>query len=124
MYPNATTKGRQTYLGMVTAMDDFVGTLVASLKKQGIYEDTIIVFSSDNGGLVDAGGASNLPLKGQKSTLYEGGVRVPGFVHSPNFVKNPGRTHSKLVRKVHTLKFYERSRLMSISISTLILFYN
>ena len=97
MYPNATTQGRQTYLGMVTAMDDFVGTLVTSLKNQGIYEDTIIIFSSDNGGLLDAGGASNLPLKGQKSTLYEGGVRVPGFVHSPNFVKNPGRVHEKLV---------------------------
>ena len=97
MYPNATTKTRQTYLGMVTAMDDFVGTLVQSLKKQGMYEDTVIIFSSDNGGLVDAGGASNLPLKGQKSMLYEGGIRVPGFVHSPNFVKNPGRVHDKLV---------------------------
>ena len=64
MYPNATTKTRQTYLGMVTAMDDFVGTLVQSLKNQGMYEDTVIIFSSDNGGLVDAGGASNLPLKG------------------------------------------------------------
>ena len=82
---------------MVTSMDDFVGTLVDSLKKQGIYENTVIIFSSDNGGLVDAGGASNLPLKGQKSMLYEGGIRVPGFVHSPNFVKNPGRIHDKLV---------------------------
>ena len=48
---------------MVTSMDDFVGTLVDSLKKLGIYENTVIIFSSDNGGLVDAGGASNLPLK-------------------------------------------------------------
>ena len=45
---------------------------------------------SDNGGNTRNGGASNLPLKGQKGTYYEGGVRVPAFVHSPRYVENPG----------------------------------
>ena len=54
----------------------------------------IFILLSDNGGKIDDGyydgGASNLPLKGQKGTYYEGGVRVPAFVHSPRYVNNPG----------------------------------
>ena len=51
-----------------------------SLKAGGLYDNSIIVFSTDNGG---AGEASNFPLKGLKEQLYDGGVRGVGFVHSP-----------------------------------------
>jgi arylsulfatase B len=89
MYPDVITQSRKTYLGMVTAMDDLVGSLINDLKASGMYEDSVIIFSSDNGGMLNLG-ATNYPLTGQKSTLFEGGVRVPGFVHSPNHIVNPG----------------------------------
>ena len=89
MYPDVITQSRKTYLGMVTAMDDLVGSLINDLKANGMYEDSVILFSSDNGGMLNLG-ATNYPLTGQKSTLFEGGVRVPGFVYSPNHIVNPG----------------------------------
>ena len=97
MYPNITDSNRKTYLGMVTAMDDILKLLIEELKSQNMYENTIIVFSSDNGGLSDSavGGASNEPLRGQKTDVYEGGIRVPGFVHSPHFLKRPGYVKNK-----------------------------
>ena len=75
---------------MVTAMDEMLGNIVDELQSKGMYENSIIIFSSDNGGQSLNGGASNLPLRGNKGTYYEGGVRVPAFVHSPSYVKNPG----------------------------------
>ena len=89
MYPDVITSSRKTYLGMVTAMDDLVGSLIKDLKAKGMYEDSVIIFSSDNGGNMNLG-ATNNPLKGQKIFLFEGGVRVNGFVHSPNHIVNPG----------------------------------
>ena len=74
---------------MVTAMDDLVGSLIDDLIANGMYEDSVIIFSSDNGGATGQG-ADNYPLHGQKGTLYEGGIRVPGFVTSPKHIKNPG----------------------------------
>ena len=77
------------YLGMVTAMDDLVESMTNDLKAKGMYENSVFIFSSDNGGTTQYG-ATNYPLKGQKATLFEGGVRVPGFVYSPKHVVNPG----------------------------------
>ena len=58
--------------------------IVQSLKASGMYDNSIIIFSSDNGGSIDA---SNYPLKGTKMQLYEGGIRAVGFVHSKLFKK-------------------------------------
>ena len=74
-------------------MDEVIGDLVKSLKDSGMYDNSVIIFSSDNGapGKGAGGGAgSNYPLSGYKGSYYEGWVRVPAFVHSPSLVENPG----------------------------------
>lgn len=91
-----------TYAAMVEAMDDAVGKLLDEIDRQGIADETIIVFFSDNGGNMyngiretDANGksfiavpTSNAPLRGGKATMYEGGVRVPCVVVWPGLSKS------------------------------------
>ena len=80
-------EARQKYLGMVTAMDDAVGNITQALKESGLYDNTIIVFFSDNGGPSASGfGANNWPLRQGKGHVFEGGTRTPAFVHSARFL--------------------------------------
>ncbi|MGJ8695242.1 MAG: sulfatase-like hydrolase/transferase [Verrucomicrobiaceae bacterium] len=92
---------RRVYAAMVHAVDRGVGEVVAALKESGQYEETLIVFLSDNGGKVVTG-ADNTPLKMGKGSVYEGGVRVPMFLHWPKEVK-AGR---KFAYPVSALDFY------------------
>lgn len=72
------------YAAMVEGLDRSVGAVVAKLEQLGVAERTIVIFFSDNGGLSKNGAiTSNLPLRGEKSTAWEGGVRVPLIVKSP-----------------------------------------
>src|SRR5262249_12428857 len=71
-----------TYFGMVTNIDDNVGTLLGKLKGWGLERDTMVVFMTDNGG---TGGVKvfNAGMRGQKNTPYQGGTRGPFFVRWP-----------------------------------------
>lgn len=77
-----------TYAAMVQSMDEAVGKVLGQLKKAGIADNTVIVFTSDNGGLTqrygkDDGFTDNYPLRRGKGSAYEGGVRVPMIVKWP-----------------------------------------
>ena len=82
---------RRTYAGMVAAEDEAVGQIVAALAAKGLRENTLIVWSSDNGGPRPGEVTSNGPLRAGKGTVYEGGVRVCAFVNWPGQIK-PGST--------------------------------
>ncbi len=76
--------------------------MTQTLKETGLYDNSIIVVMSDNGAYSDKwpwmpflGGGSNYPLRGQKATYYEGGVRVPAFIHSP-LLRKPGYCYGGL----------------------------
>ncbi len=75
-----TDENRHIHAAMLHAMDKNVGALMAELEKLGLSENTIFVFTSDNGAM-EAG--SSLPLRGHKHTIYEGGVRLPTVIHWP-----------------------------------------
>ena len=82
-YPHVEPKGRRTYCAMLDCLDQNVGRLIAKLKANGQYDDTVILFLNDNGGSVETVHALNAPFWGTKGTFYEGGIRVPMFVHAP-----------------------------------------
>nr|KAG5703059.1 hypothetical protein BaRGS_016220 [Batillaria attramentaria] len=77
-YPNPE---RRTKCGMMAAVDEGLTNIVDDLERAGILNNTLIVFTSDNGGAQNAG-SSNWPLRGGKGTLWEGGIRIPSFIYS------------------------------------------
>ncbi|XP_077529524.1 arylsulfatase I-like [Haemaphysalis longicornis] len=78
---------RRAYAGMVDALDETIGRLMEALERASMLQDTLIVFSSDNGGFPPAAGY-NWPLRGIKGTLWEGAVRAAAFVWSPRLQKS------------------------------------
>lgn len=81
-------KNRDTLLAMGKRLDDAIGRIVGTLKSEGVWENTLLFFISDNGGPL-AQSADNAPLRGGKHTDYEGGIRVPFLVCWPAQLK-PG----------------------------------
>jgi len=68
------------YFGAVTCMDEAIGALMDAVEKAGQKDNTIFLFMSDNGG---SGNGGNAPLKGSKSSMWEGGLRVPFIMRWP-----------------------------------------
>uniref|UniRef100_A0A6P7FT84 Arylsulfatase I-like n=1 Tax=Diabrotica virgifera virgifera TaxID=50390 RepID=A0A6P7FT84_DIAVI len=84
-------------LAVLTKLDDSVGSVTKALYNAGKLENTIIIFSSDNGGPAagfNLNAASNYPLRGVKNTLWEGGIRAAGLLWSP-LIKKPQRVASQ-----------------------------
>jgi len=82
------------YIALIEHLDAGIGKVIDALKKSGKYENTIIIFSSDNGGLLSIG-ASNGSLRGGKHDLYEGGIKVPTCMVWEGII-NPGSVSNQL----------------------------
>ncbi len=88
-------KPRAHYKAMVEEMDKYIGRLLAALQEKGVAEDTLIIFTSDNGSHSEGGYnpemlQSSGPLRGSKRDLFEGGIRVPMIAHWPKGITKPG----------------------------------
>jgi arylsulfatase A-like enzyme len=96
---------RRTYCAMVYRLDLNVGRILAELRAQGIDRDTLVVFLSDNGGPSAPGlsnGSVNAPLRGSKTTVLEGGIRVPMIVRWPANLPS-GKTMDMMVSSLDLL---------------------
>lgn len=82
----------ETYRKMVVALDSSIGRVLKTLEQKGLAENTIVVFSSDNGG---ERFSKTWPFSGQKTELLEGGIRVPGIVRWPAKIK-PGQVSEQV----------------------------
>ncbi|TDW48969.1 arylsulfatase A-like enzyme [Flavobacterium sp. 270] len=76
-FPNVKDENKRVYFAMISALDDAIGRIRAKIKKEGLEENTLIFFASDNGGADYTFATTNAPLKGGKFSHFEGGINVP-----------------------------------------------
>jgi len=92
--PEAERQGKPEYAAMIESVDDSVGRVMATLKELGLEQNTVVMFTSDNGGFYNA--TSHAPLRANKGAYYEGGIRVPLLIKWPGVAK-AGRVVSEPV---------------------------
>ncbi len=78
---------KRVYYGMIEALDDAIGNVLQKLEQEGLTENTLIFFISDNGGATYTRATDNEPLRGGKCTQFEGGLAVPFFIKYPAAIK-------------------------------------
>ncbi|XP_070539910.1 arylsulfatase B-like isoform X1 [Ptychodera flava] len=81
-----TNDDRKTYSGQVTLMDEIIGNVRSALEDAGMWDDTFVLFHSDNGGDVKYA-ASNFPLRGNKGTYFDGGIKAVAMAHGKGIEK-------------------------------------
>ncbi len=92
-FPNLQNK-RKLYAAMISAMDDAVGTIMRTVERRGIQDNTCSVFFSDNGGQLPEG--DNAPYRGYKLSLFDGGMHSPAIMNWPGTIR-PGRVVDEVV---------------------------
>ena len=86
---------RPEYAGLIESVDDSVGRLLAKLEELKLSENTVVIFTSDNGGLASI--TTNLSLRAGKGSAYEGGVRVPLIIKWPGVTKPGSVCHTPVI---------------------------
>ena len=87
---------KRVYYGMIEALDDAIGNVIRKLEQEGLTDNTLIFFISDNGGATYTRATDNAPLRGGKCTHFEGGLAVPFFVKYPAGI-NGGQVYDHAV---------------------------
>eukprot|EP00112_Aurelia_sp_Birch-Aquarium-sp1_P009365 Seg2061.3 transcript_id=Seg2061.3/GoldUCD/mRNA.D3Y31 product="Arylsulfatase B" protein_id=Seg2061.3/GoldUCD/D3Y31 len=95
MYKDIEDTERRTYAGMTSYLDDSMRNFTNAVKNAGMWENTVMIFMSDNGGNPTSAGY-NWPLRGAKGTVWEGGIRSTSFV-SGGFLKEAGFESNALI---------------------------
>jgi len=93
--PKAKRQGKPVYAAMVESIDKSVGRVLDALRASGKEHDTVVIFTSDNGGFYKA--TSNAPLRANKGSYYEGGIRVPLIIKWPKVAQAGRVIHAPVI---------------------------
>lgn len=93
---------RRAKCGMIAILDEAVGNITDSLQSRGMLNNTLLLFTTDNGGPINHG-ANNWPLRGSKGTLWEGGTRAAAFLHAPMLLNKTGYLYDGMIHAVDWL---------------------
>lgn len=104
-YEGITDETRRTYAGMVSAMDEGIGNVTNALIESGLWDNTVLIVASDNGGHAEAG-QNNYPLRGEKQTNFEGGVRAVAFVTGPGAKLSPAVVGTSSTALMHVTDWF------------------
>lgn len=97
---NASQQKNPRYAAMIKSVDEAMGKLMSTLEEEGLLDNTLVIFYSDNGG--HNGYTSNAPLRSGKGNPWEGGIREPMVMHWPDRIK-PGSTFNPAVSSIDLL---------------------